>query len=688
MTLPYLIWLDDVQQPVTADMLYVLDHDDLVMACTLSRSRDGLPHMSIELENPGWSVWETGQPRACALVEAEHGAMLSWKVRARGIVRTLPPAVSGETLTLDVECSLDSDALIRAKEIAAAAVLGVAVPSEYDEDGTLADDDPTAEQLPYLDRLFGRLEYLADAVGQTRHGYWHYDPVTHAVAWRDHAASRGVWNLADAYDAASLQVVPGKGAVREVRAKLVCQLQVNATGTCDIGSWIGPVVSLTGFSGQAEGSLAANVGWNLGSPIVTPVVGQTAPIETGRVWRGAFRRISYLQVLVNGTPRTDTFYGPTFEYESIAQYVRLRTVTSVMTAWPVTYQWNQSIRETARITLRMPVQPGASAVVDYLDLGTISISDPHGIEGFAELAEHEEGREYNEGDVVLKGGQAYRASVDGLTSFWLVKTVIRKTVYERDPRWVDTGFAPALDDPAATEFFERPRGQACIAGMILRMRVAGLDRFQDWQVTVTCLREDLLALGPALDLDCEVRILLPGRQGTPDLKPVRGRVMSIEEVWHGDQGETVNLTLAIPPGTGVDLAARLAATGSYGASDYADAEFIEQDTTYLTAGDDIEWTWEADPLSLPVDPKLLSEPGYALRQYQKRGQIDEQLAAFKRAAALGQEDPVAAAGKVATTVDVELVPLVTTKVIDREYRVTADLTRSPRGIRLTEEGEP
>ena len=699
-TLPYLIWLDAVQQPIEQGMLYDEDtHDDMVMKVTRVRARDELPHLEVELDNPGWAIWETGQSRYCALVESDDGTLATTRVLGRGTVRSLPPSVSGQTITLDVECSPDPDALATAKEAAAAAVLGVPIPSEYDEDGTLSDTDPTAEQLPYLDWLFGRPERLADALPLTRHEYWHYDPVTHAPTWRMHQERRRLLNVGDAYDPESLQASPGKGAIREVRCRLVSAFQIQATGDCDIGPWIGNLTSLTGYGGKGDGSLSANAGWSLGTPQVRTIKGETGDLATGRVWQITYRRVYYVQTPIAGSnppqTTTNTRYGNQFKLTH-REYVNLKTEDTYFNSWLARYTYSQPVREIARIVLRGPVQPGATAAVDYVDLGDVTIGDPHAIVGLSGLAPLEADKEYAKGDAVLVGGEVFRAAVDGLRGgdFWVTKRTGRyslgRYVTERNPLWEPVPFTPPLADPAAVEFLPTPRGLACLASQALRMAVVWLDRLQSWGVTVTCQREDVLALTAGIDLDLvdAIRVLLPGRQDSDEMKPAVGYLMRVEETWSGE-GDTVTLTLAVPTGTGLNEVARAAAAGRYGAEDMADAEYLEQGTAHLTAGPDIEWNVDGEPLKIGVIPSALSDPAYSLGgNYTKRNQAPEQLGTWKRLAAAQGHPPDAVDELGDTLVEVLMRPLVSEPVTDRLFSVTADMVRSPRGIRLTETGEP
>jgi len=696
MTLPYLIWLDDVQQPITQAMLYDEGTDDLVMSFVRNRGRDGLPYLTVDLDNPGWELWETGQTRYCALVESDDGTLAGMRILGRGTIRSLPPAVSGETITLNVECSPDADAVRDAKEVVAAGMIGVPLPSEYDEDGTLRDTDPTAEQLPYQDRLRGRLEYLADSIPLTRHGYWHCDPVTHAMTWRMHRTRRRVLNIADVYDPDSLQVTPGKGAVREVRCKLISAFNIAARGTCNIGPWIGEVTSLTGYGSSGSGGLSQNAGWSIGQPGVRTYESQTAALDTGRAWEVQYRRISYVQTLLNTTPpttRTDTLYGPVFTQRH-TESVRLKSKRFLFDTWLATYSWNQPLREVLDLVLRFPIQPGATGVVDFVDLGNVQISDPHGIEGLSGLGPFEDDRVYNRDDTVLMGGQAFRASVDGLTGFWLSQSVGKfsagTVTSVRDPRWIPLDVAPALADPAAVEFLPTIRGCGTIANQLLRMAVVGLDRLMEWTVTVTAQRADLLDLTGGVDLDLidAIRILLPGRQDTDELKPVIGYLMRAEERWHGDDGETVTLTLAVPTGTGIEGVAREASAGSYVAPGYVESGYVEEGTPHLTAGPDIEWTLAMEDLRLNVNPAALSDPGYSLGgSYRKRNQADEQIAKWKTLAATAQ-DPMSVDGLGDTDVELAMRPLVVAPVVDRKGTVIADMVWCPRGIRLTDQGEP
>jgi hypothetical protein len=218
------------------------------------------------------------------------------------------------------------------------------------------------------------------------------------------------------------------------------------------------------------------------------------------------------------------------------------------------------------------------------------------------------------------------------------------------------------------------------------MRKEALARLASFRVSVTFLRSDVQEIAPDLDLDDRVRVLLPGKRGEP-MKPALCRVEKIEEMIHGDDGETVTLTLSIPTGTGGSRKARPAALDGYGGREYfGEPEYLQGGSDWMTAGDDIEWTYEADDVVSPVDPRLLSSPLYSLLDHRIEGTASEQLAEYERIAMAGGEPDLTMVTP--TKIGLVLRPIVSEGLLELKGRAEGVLLFSPCGMNFSKAGEP
>src|SRR5690606_29327668 len=119
---------------------------------------------------------------------------------------------------------------------------------------------------------------------------------------------------------------------------------------------------------------------------------------------------------------------------------------------------------------------------------------------------------------------------------------------------------------------------------------------------------------------------------------------------------------------------------------YAD-DYFEQDTGEYGVSGDTAWTWQADPVRRPVDPKRLHQPGYSVLDVRKENPADVQVQKAFSAVIQGLS-PHETIKKAPTRVSVKMQQLVTEENLEREYDVAAELLRSPRGVDLTTGGEP
>ncbi|GJD97484.1 hypothetical protein [Methylobacterium iners] len=683
MSIQHLVWLEDALDPITdADLATAMEEgNDQILSGTLTRERGALPALEVEMAHPGWGILAPGQRRGVALVVSDDGTMATATVRARGYVRAMPSALTGDTLTLQFECSPED--WEERRDAAARAVLAASQGGLWQADGGRR--DPSRRGDATVDFLFGRSQHIVDDLLASTSAFIRHDPVSHEVTLVDVATSARVHNLGDGYDPTSLSVTEGEGAVEQVKWTLFANIQQTASGVCDIASRMPALSSLLGYTVGGNTDMSANIGWSLDQPQIQQVYSAGTPAETGRVWRVESRRIYYIQVpnpngagTVTATTYTST---RTTDYH---EYQRRQVQTTYFRSWPARFNYNQTRREKVVLTLDVPVQR-VGGIRRVLDLGETTLRDlyrPDTTDEDAEILVEGDTAEngFAEGTYAFLAGKLFQAVRDTTEQPYSTRLTRQlDAVVELSDDWVDTGLSAPMPDRSAASFFDTERGKALIAHALLRMRRAALGRLVSWQVTLTCNRDDL----PSVDLEDQVRFLLPARWDQP-AKECVGRVHKIVEKWSGADGETVTLTLGVPLGTGVEAFARQAVIDRYGGDAYFGVEtpFLERGTEFLSAGDDVEFVVTADPLVQHYAPQYLTWHAYAVRDILVRGSAVEQEADFARAAAQG----IAPSAQVTrqTQIDVKLLPLISERLIEREIRVQGTLLRSPRGIDLTQ----
>lgn len=683
MTMQHLVWLDDALDPITDDDLAasMQEGNDRILSGTLTRERGALPALEVEMAHPGWGIFAPGQRRGVALVLSEDGTMATAVVKARGYLRAMPSALTGDTLTLSFECSPED--WEERREAAAQAAL----------DAASAKPGPWTDALPAADRsirggvtrdtLYGRSANLLDDLLQSTTAWVRHDPVTHDVTLVDDAVRARVHNLGDGYDPSSLQVTEGEGAVEQVTLTVYANVNENVSGTCDLAPNIPQLTSLCGYTASGSTDMSQNIGWSLGQPELDQVYRRGMPTDTGRIFRVEYRQVYYVQVPnAQGQMITATSYGPIRVYDYYERQ-RRRVQHTRFRSWPAQYRYSQTRRENVRLTLDVPCQR-VGGIKRVLDMGELSLGDlyrPDLNDDDAEIAVagDDASQGFAAGAYYFLAGQLFRARRDTTEQPYVARVNRRMQSSIRiSEDWAPVPVQPAMPDMTAPSFVDLPRGKAAIAHALLRMRKAALDRLVAWSVTLTCQRADL----PDVDLEDHVRFVLPARWDQ-DGRECVGRVTKIVETWSGADGDTVTVTLAVPVGTGLDGVAAASRVDRYGGSGYfgAGSAYLAQGTPHLSAGDDVEYVYRAAPLVQHVDGRSLSWVAYSLRDLTIRGSAAEQEADF--IAAAGRELAPTPEVTKPTNVEPRLVPLITEKLIEREVTVTASLLFSPRGIDLS-----
>ncbi|MDP3408069.1 hypothetical protein [Bosea sp. (in: a-proteobacteria)] len=681
----HLVWLDHAMDAITDADLTIRDE---VEAVTILRQVNADPYVEVELTNPGWAAYAPGARRAAAVVESDDGTMATATVLARGWLRSLPDTLGKNGVTITLECYGTVEEIRLAKNEAARAFNAANLPpeNEYNQGGALEGDE-TALYVPDQDWLMGRLETERDQVEVGRTLDWHCDPVTHAWSLHDYTVPMGATrSIGERYDPKTLSRSPTKGCPRRVKMKLVCNFSTNLTGICNIAPAIFmPVTSMTGYNYFLQQRPGLSQGWQLDVPVVQVVNSVTRPF--GPLAYDMSRRLVF-ETFNAGTNTWDRTYSGIGwgRHRYTVEFFRYQYF---FMSWVARWTYAQNRREVVHLTLDVPTQE-VTGLVDELELSDRSLSQIYTTPLFLtedqdEDAEAEEPpapydaeRIYDTGDKMLLQGREYVSTVDGLQGVsWSVSIVSPTSAsVVVDPRWQPTNRRPAFPSPVHSVFDTR-RGKASIAAAFRLMRKEVFKLlYEDITVTVDRAHFPAWALGDT----CEM--LLPGRFDEP-MKPASGRVTSITERLSA-RGDTVQISLQIGKGQGGDAVAREASINEFGATDYFNGDYTDTDETdFYTAGDDIEWTLDADPLVMPIDTSKLGQSSYSVLQISVQGsaaahqdRVDALAAAGRRITALSSADLPP------TSVNVTMRSLNRDGTIIRKMRAAGVMTRTPRGMTL------
>lgn len=703
MTCPYLqrhvVVCVDPMVPITDEMLTTNDNVERVK---IFRGRSVLPHVQIEELNPGFAAWEAGGPRGRIIVESIDGTAATARVLARGWVRD--PQLSGEMITTPVECYPLEEALADAKDAAAAAYIE-AEAAGYNEYKQFLVNDPSANDAPYRDALFGRMERLGDDLVENRTIHFRFNPVTHDVTVHEDREVAGVVNIGENYDPQTYRRTLKPGSVSKVKMRLQCDVQQEAAGFCDIGRLVDTagVTSLTGYQQNLQSSLGAGYGWSMQAPVTSTQALKTPALWTGDIVRVMYRVARQRNIGTSQNPNWETYYDVpyTLDHWRYQTYDYTRTYYR---KWIINYSYSQSRREYCDIVLNVPIETkDVSGIRQTLVMPTVTISDIYSI--FQEnyrtdndrdpiaplpILPYEQGRIYRAGERVTVNGDAFEALAD-VGVFWLVKIVGAVALTSIDPRWKNLNLRPPVFNKTAGTFFDLPRGKAAIAHALLKMRTKALDLLFD-TVELQVDRDDYWQW----DVGNEIRFLIPGSEFEP-MRAATGRVREIVEDL-SDEGDTVTLTIELGKGTGLDQQARFAFIDTYAGDDSyfpAGSDFIYRGTPFYTAGPDIEWTYDADPLVEPVEVNRLRDPLYSVLSINYSGSHVAQIQAIE-AASRYSFGPIAVpvtgiqpvyqggGAKAPTLPTTKVLPVMRSlaeqRTIKRFIRVAADLLYSPKGL--------
>lgn len=704
----HLVWLDDPHQAITEEML--LTHPEegapFVERFRLYRGRSLLPHAEIVMENPGFARFAPGAPRSIAIVESVDGTMATARVLCRGVIRDLPSDLGQETVTIALECYPEEEELADAKDAVARA--RIAADSTYTAEYTAAiAADPSAIGAPFRDGLFGRLARIGDDLIENRTLHYRYDPVTWAVSVHDDDTVTSSVNIGTNYEPESFQRGIKKGAVKQVKMKVIADLQTEYSGICDIAKYVNTFIqpsSLTGYQQNMQTSLGVGFGWSMP---VQPSWSESRYL-TGAVWTGDIFRITYriarqTNIGTTAAPIWQTSYDPPFTLDHWRRQYYDYTKIS-FTRWQCRYEYRQARREIAELTLDVPIQD-ITGVKQVLTLPTVTLSDLYSVfleryvsdsdadpENPEPIAIYEEGRTYAAGERVTVNGLAYEA-LSEVTGFWLVRiTSSTSALASVDPRWKALNISAPIRSKEQMTFFDQPRGIAALAHAFIVMRTKALDLMMD-SVTLTIPRRDDF---PRFDEHTEVHFLIPGSPYEP-LQAARGWVKEVTEEL-ADDGDTITLTIELGKGTGIREESRVARIDRYarGSSYYPeDSAFIQRGTDFLTAGPDIEFSIEPEELIKPIDPTRLWDPLYSVLDVTYSGSHTQQIAAAEAQSIVGYAPinvpvtgikPVDGGGGTlpptlpTTKVNPNMRALTEQRTIERRYVVPGQLLYAPRGI--------
>lgn len=681
----HLVWLDHAMDPITDADLTIRDE---IEAITIRRKINSDPSVEVELTNPGWAKYAPGAKRAAAILESDDGMMATATVLARGWLRSLPDTLGKNGVTLDLECYGTVEEVRLAKNAAARQFNADNLPpeNEYNVGGAL-DGDETALYVPDQDWLMGRLEAERDQVEVGRTLDWHCDPVTHAWSLHDYTVPMGATrNIGERYDTKSLSRSPSKGCPKRIKMRLICNFSTNLSGICNIAPAIfQSVTSMTGYNYFLQQRPGLSQGWQLDPPVVQTVATVTRPF--GPVAYDMSRRLVF-EVFNPGTNSYDRTYSG-IGWGRHRFTVEFYKYQYFFMSWVARWTYTQARREVVHLTLDVPTQE-VTGLVDELELADRSLSQIYttplyltedrdqDLDAEEPTEPYDAERVYDTGDKMLLQGREYVSTVDGLQGVAWAVTIVSPTAANVvvDPRWQPTNRRPAFPTPVHSVFDTR-RGKASIASAFRLMRKEALKLLFE-EVTVTVSRQ----VFRDWNLGDTCQLLLPGRHDEP-MKPAEGRVVGIADRLT-IKGDTVVLTLSIGKGQGGDAVAREARINEFGAQGYFNGSYLDtSDTEWLTAGDDIEWSLDADPLFLPIDTSKLGQSSYSVLGVSVAGsaaahqdRVDALAAAGRRITALSSADLPP------TSVNITMRSLNRDGTAIRKFRATGTLLRTPRGVTL------
>jgi hypothetical protein len=519
---------------------------------------------------------------------------------------------------------------------------------------------------------------------------WHCDPVTHAWSLHDFTVPMGTTRDVGETDPDRITRSAPKACPRKIKMRISVGWTPGFSGTCSIpGFMIPAVTSMTGWAFELVQRPGLSTGWTLDQPVVMRSVGVTGSI--GVVEYDLSTRRVYEELVPGVTPPQYQRINSATSWARTELYLEFEWYRFFFASWTARWSYSQPRREVVDLVLDVPTQE-VSGLIDELELSDMSINAMAVIPRFLtddrdadedtpeSAAPYDDSTLYREGDLVLDNGREYRLTIpESLGVFRIIENFTSKG-YDVvvDPRWEETNRRPAFPSPTLSVFDQR-RGLATIAAGFRIMRAKACEfLFEDFGLQVD--RPDF----PDWALGDTCRALIPGRHDEPQ-KLIEGRVVGIVDRLRAEGGDVVELTLKVGKGLGGDAIARPARINDFGGEEYfAEAYLDTNSTAWLTAGDDIEWSWEADPLYMPIDPARLSNPFYSVLNVFVDGSADAHEAKMRSLAASGVRigNGMSSALFPSTMVSVRLRAMTIERTITRKYRATGTLLRTPKGIDL------
>lgn len=688
----HLVWLETPQQAITDAMLTV---DDEVEEVSIHRSVDAAPHVEIRLTNPGWHIYAAGAARCAAIVESDDGTMATARVLARGTIRNLPDNLGKAAVTLTLECSSTTEETRLARNAAARAweAANPEPENEYTEGDAFA-GDITAVAIPSQDLLLGRMERDSDQVMVGRTLEWHCDPVSHAWSLHDFTVPMGTTRDVGETDPDKITRSAPKACPRKIKMRVICNFTPNFSGQVGLHLYLNTynvrVTSMTSWAYELVQRPGVSTGWTMqqAMPIRTT---SALPVTVGTVTYDLSTRRVYEELVPGVTPPQYVRRNTDPSWSRTRFTVEFDWFSYFFPYWTATWAYSQPRREVVDCVLEVPTQE-VTGLIDELELADMAVQPLYQIPRFLtddrdadettpqQAQAYDESKTYFEGDLVLVNGREFRLTVPESTGvFWLVANWTSTGFDWRvDTRWEETHRRPAFTKPSLTVFDTR-RGLATLAAATRIMRAKAFEfLYEDFGLQVD--RPDF----PDWSLGDSCRALIPGRHDEPQ-KEIEGRVVGIVERLRAEGGDVVELTLKVAKGQGGGRDARPGKINEFGASDYFDDDYIDTiETDWLSAGDDVEFTVEADPLYKPIDPARLNDHFYSVVGCQVTGSVDiheARLRAMNDAGArIGTGLPSNAFPP--TMISWRLRDLRIERTITRKYRLAAELTKAPRGISL------
>lgn len=674
----YFAYIDTLDEAFTAAHLR---WDEQVIAYSRNWSTgQQVASVEITILNTGLDLLAPGRKAFFLLSYSPDGTAANAIGLARGRILSTPDGFGGETLTFTAECAPKDN---RDRLEAAAKAL---------------------DSKPHVDRLFTDIsdDNLLSGALVARPEQWIVDPWTHEIRRAHLIDGQRVVDIGHQYSAESFQLAHGDLPANKLKAKLVAEWQQTSVGYCDVAPrlmaapWNTTMDTshISAMNQDMPGSAVdfQSEGWQLVRSRAEIIPTTSGKFFSGRTIDVRYRRHEYeLQPGGGyGWTKKDAF-TQTYR-EQIELPMHLYKFNYVI----MQFSYHQQRRETAAVEVTIDNQDiNFNSSSETIDLGEVHLGDLLAFEGLDhDVGVYEPDGIYEIGDLAIAYRKVWRlAKLDADGSPGPIFRVELGPQREVRPgefivpqintsNWVEaTEYKPAIADDSDT-FFETDRGRQAIEHFVLRAKATLLSRQKFWKMSFKLPFED----GVGLSLDDEVRLEAYAGPGKP-LKPVRGKVVDIRHDVPSSEVASITVTIAVSVGTGITKPdpAGAAPTSPY-SKNWAAAYFAgRQDDTSVVDG--VAVTITPGAAQRPVNTRLLPSAGYSVMGVDFLNQGGDQLVAAQEAA-IHLRDPALEIQRRPTKIRCKMRPLSSTGVLRRDFTITAEVLRSPRGINLSGPGEP